>query len=126
MEISKKVLIVDDEDSVIDILESMLEDNFYSLEIEKVANGLDAFLICQKTKFDLIITDYQMPFMNGAALVVAIRTKENQNKGTSVVMLSGYLDKELKEKLNPQKVEFLGKPFEEEELVNMVSPSLID
>lgn len=124
-DISKKVLIVDDESSIIDILESILEEHFYSVDLRKASNGLDAFICCQQNQYDLIITDHQMPFMTGAALVVALRTRENKNKNTNIVMLSGFIDQDLKDKLNPQKVDFVGKPFEEEELINAVTPYLI-
>lgn len=124
-DISKKVLIVDDENAIIDIIESILEEHFYSVDLRKASNGLDAFIACQQNKYDLIITDHQMPFMTGAALVVGIKTRENQNKNTNIVMLSGFIDQELKDKLNPQKVDFLGKPFDETDLVNLVTPYLI-
>ena len=125
MSFSKKVLLVDDEPDVIDILESILEEHFYSLDIEKVPNGLDAFLKCQDQKFDLIITDHKMPFMTGAALVVALKSRENKNLDTNVIMLSGFLDEDLKEKLRPRNIDFLGKPFDENALINLITPYLI-
>lgn len=122
---NKKVLLVDDEIDIIDILKSCLEEHFYDLDIEHVSNGLDAFITCQNKKFDLIISDHKMPFMTGAAFVVGIRTRENQNKNTNVIILSGFLDEEIKASLNPQKVSFLGKPFEDSELISMATPFLI-
>lgn len=122
---SKKILIVDDEKELIEILETLLEEHFVDVEIDTVCNGLDAFISCQKKQYDLIITDYKMPFMNGAALTIGIRTRENLCKNTHIVVLSGYIDEELKATLNPQKVTFLSKPFEEHVLIEKITSFLI-
>lgn len=121
----KHILIVDDDKDILDLLSSILEEHFYSTKISTAMNGLDAFLMSQKEKFDLIISDHQMPFMTGAALIVALRTRENLNQKTELVMLSGFIDEEMKKNLNPQKVTFLSKPFDNSTLINLITPHLI-
>lgn len=115
-----KVLIVDDLESIRKVLTEMLEDNF-PVECHKAENGLDAYILCTKNKYDLIITDHKMPFMMGSALIVAVRTKENLNKDTPIIMLSGFINEEMRKNLNIGKVDFISKPFEADELISKIS-----
>lgn len=63
----KRVLLVDDE---IDIRE-MIRDSLYSLELvfSEASNGIEALESIRNERPDLIITDYNMPKMNGLQLV---------------------------------------------------------
>ena len=76
-------------------------------------------------KYDLIITDHKMPFMTGAAFIIATRTKENKNQKTPIIMLSGYIDEDLKKTLKIQNIKFLTKPFQVDELFSLVRDYLL-
>lgn len=119
-----KVLIVEDEKEVAAILKSLIEESF-GVEVVVATNGLDGFLACQKTKFNLIITDHEMPFMKGAAMVVALRTRENLNQGVSIVMLSAFINAQMKDDLGLTNIEFVHKPFDNDDLINLITPYLI-
>jgi CheY-like chemotaxis protein len=118
------VLIVEDEKEVSRIVKDLVEESS-GAEVTIVDNGLDGFLAAQKRKYNLIITDHEMPFMKGAAMVVAIRTKENLNQGTSIIMLSAYINKELRSQLGLTNIEFVDKPFNNSDLLQVISPYLI-
>lgn len=120
-----KILIVEDEPEVLSTVKTLIESHLSSCDIYTAGNGLDAFVECQKNQFDLIITDHKMPFMTGAALVIGIRTRETQNKNTTVIMLSSFIDMELKEKLKIQNVKFINKPFTPDDLIDVVRTYLI-
>lgn len=119
-----KVLIVEDEKEVRDIVRDLVEST-YGAEVVACENGLDGFLACQKTKFNLIITDHEMPFMKGAAMVVAIRTRENLNTGTSIIMLSAFINEKMKKDLGLTNIEFVHKPFNSDDLLKVIGPYLI-
>jgi DNA-binding response OmpR family regulator len=119
-----KVLIVEDEKEVSSLLKDLISDTF-GAEVTVTSNGLDGFIACQKTKFHLIVTDHEMPFMKGAALVVALRTRENLNQGTSIIMLSAFINDQMKKDLGLTNIEFVHKPFNNDDLINLMSPYLI-
>lgn len=85
-----KVLIIDDEKDIQEIIANLITSYFTD---SIVVNGLDGFIAAQKQQFDLIITDHKMPFMTGAVLAVALRTRENSNKETPIIMLSEFINR---------------------------------
>lgn len=63
-----KILIVDDEEMLQDLLELILQDEF-ECHTTKASNGLEAMDILKSgAEFDLIISDYKMPKANGGEL----------------------------------------------------------
>lgn len=67
----KGILIVDDERAVRLILAEALKTKEY--EIELAENGLEAIGKIERKSYDLVISDYMMPEMNGLELVRRIR-----------------------------------------------------
>lgn len=121
-----KVLIVDDEPQIAELICEVIEKNFMC-GADLAENGLDAFILCQENKYQLIVTDHKMPFMTGAALITAVRTRKNASKKTPILMLSAFVTDGLKEELLKKeitKVEFLLKPFREEDLIEKIRPLL--
>ncbi len=80
-----KILLVDDDISSITALTNLLKDN-NSLRIAN--NGLDAFELFKANKYDVVITDYAMPKMNGLELLGAIRSR---NSHVPVVLVTGHV-----------------------------------
>jgi len=87
-----KVLIVDDEPGqlslTVEVARSM------GFDIETAENGKEALAKLKTTGFDLVLTDIQMPILDGFELIKAIRTGENL-KNLPVIALSGRTDIEL-------------------------------
>ena len=119
-----KVLLIDDEKDIVESIGAILEDKLFC-EVHTAHNGLDAFMKCQEEKYELILTDHKMPFMTGAALIIAIRTKANENQKTPIIMLSGFIDDTLRSSLAIEKVRFLEKPVSAQELIKEVQGLLI-
>jgi CheY-like chemotaxis protein len=71
METRKSILIVDDEELFGTILQRLLEKEGYV--VSNCNNPSDALLISQKRQFDVIVTDYNMPVMNGADFAKLMR-----------------------------------------------------
>lgn len=115
-----KILIVDDESKILDILEESLN-NKYMCDIDRADNGLDAFILCQDNKYDFIVTDHKMPFMTGAALISGVRTRVNMNQKTPILMLTGFLTDELRGKIEIENVEFMAKPINLKAFFEVVS-----
>ena len=79
------VLVVDDEAMVRDVLKEYLTGDGH--EVETAVDGVNAWEIFQKKKFDLVITDRAMPEMNGDEL--ADRIKKHASN-MPLIMLTGF------------------------------------
>lgn len=80
------VLLVEDEYSVRDALENLLLALGHQCDV--VVNGQEALnVLIDNPHYDLVLTDYQMPVMNGEELLIQLRKQGDQRP---VVFLSGY------------------------------------
>lgn len=120
-----KILICEDEPELLETLEQLIEIKLSACDIYKATNGLDAFIHTQSTKFDLIITDHKMPFMTGAAFIIGVRTRENQNHETPFIMLSGHIDQSMRKSLAIQNVAFMEKPLTPDDFIDVIRTFLI-
>jgi len=83
----RRILVVDDEPFVCDAVKMMLAFDGHS--VETASSGKDALAIFDKTKFDLVITDFAMPTMKGDELALAIKAR---NPRQPVVMITAYAE----------------------------------
>jgi len=82
----KKLLLVDDDESYLSILKKILTKMEYAAEV--ATSSEEALKILEKEKYSLIITDLDMPGLDGVELCKQI--KENDSKSI-VYALSGYI-----------------------------------
>jgi CheY-like chemotaxis protein len=108
----RHILVVDDEPLVCDAVKMML--NFDGHDVETAANGKEALAMLERSTFDLVITDFEMPAMKGDELAAAIKAR---TPGQAVVMITAYAEM-LKSAGNPLTgVDcVISKPFQMENL----------
>lgn len=85
-----KILVVDDSITVREVERKLLENNGY--KVETAVNGIDGWNAIRTNQYDLIITDVDMPRMNGIELVSQIKNHPNF-KSLPVIIVS-YKDRE--------------------------------
>jgi two-component system, OmpR family, response regulator len=111
----RRILIVDDEPSVRDVMATVLSDAGYS--VQTAADGHIALQIIDLAPPDLIITDVMMPRLDGWALLDRVHER---NPGLPVILMSaGDWNRKRRTTPNPDHTVFLGKPFAVEELLEI-------
>lgn len=81
----KKVLIVDDSASIRQMVEMTLRESGYEVTLAK--DGLEAFNVCKTKSFDFILTDQNMPNMDGITFIKSARALPAHAR-TPIVMLT--------------------------------------
>ena len=115
----KKVLIVDDNLTNRTILKTQLE--YWNLQPVLAASGVEALnILAGDEKFDLILTDMQMPFMDGIRLAESIRGRYAQ---VPIILLSSVGD-EYKKKHNQLFTAIMTKPIKQQLLFRHILAGL--
>lgn len=117
----KIILVVDDELSIRLLLENFLSQDY---DVISMANGQNALYWLEGNLPDLIISDIQMPAMDGYEFLVKVRQR-GFTKHTPVIMLSAKA--ESKERVKCYRLgaqDYLTKPFNPEELEELVKKNL--
>ena len=108
----KRILVVDDEENTRIGLSKLLSQEGF--EVESAANGNDALDLLRQHKINLVISDINMPDMNG---LVFLRELSRKFPSTSVIMITAYGGVEsYLEAMNLGAYEYLHKPVRLEEL----------
>lgn len=83
---AKRVLVVDDDEVVLLLIKVFTQKLLPNYKVVTVNNSSAALGELQQQSFDLVLTDYDMPKMNGFDLAQAIREK---NQEIPIVMMTG-------------------------------------
>jgi DNA-binding NtrC family response regulator len=112
----KRILIVDDEPSVRDVMAMVLLDAGYS--VQAAADGHIALEIINLAPPDLIITDVMMPHLDGWALLD--QAHERHPNLPVILMSAGDWIRRRRTTPIPDHAVFLAKPFAVEELLELI------
>ena len=115
-----RVMIVDDEIGVRESLKAKINWNSLGFQIAaEASNGQEALSYMQQQKFDVVITDIQMPVMNG---VQFFNECSSRYLNTKIIVLSGYSDFEYtKAAIKAGIVDYLIKPVARKELLELLT-----
>lgn len=110
-----QILVVDDNPDLRAYVASVLQRQGY--RIRTAHNGAVAFEIAQTCRLDLIVTDWMMPEVNGLELIQKIRAQAELSS-IPVVLLTAKVDDETRiEGVEQGADAYLGKPFNDRELL---------
>jgi CheY-like chemotaxis protein/glycine cleavage system H lipoate-binding protein len=116
-----KILCVDDESIILDSFRKILVLDGYS--IDTVENGKEALGLVQKNHYDFVFTDLKMPEMSGEEVTKAVK---HIRPDIDVVIITGFATVESAvECMQYGAMDYLQKPFTEEELLSKVKEFLI-
>jgi signal transduction histidine kinase/CheY-like chemotaxis protein len=104
----KRLLLVEDEEGPREMLREMLE--LLGYEVESAVCGEEALELAPDKSFDLVLTDYMLPGIDGRELVSRLRARHPE---LGVVLMSGYAeDVAILADLEQGALRFIQKPFE--------------
>lgn len=119
---NKKILIIDDSAVFRKIVSVHLKSAQFDL-VEAI-DGMDALNKLKSEKVDLIVSDMNMPNMDGITFIKNVKEDPN-NKFTPIIMLTTESQEEKKkEGMQAGARAWLTKPFNPEELVNTIKKML--
>ncbi len=116
---AKKILVIDDEPSILTLVESILAANGY--EVFTASDGQEGYDKAQQYIPDLILLDVVMPKMDGSAMAEALRMNP-VTEDIPVIFLTGLVEKDEEERASQQIGGniFIAKPFTPGELLSMI------
>lgn len=117
-----KILVVDDASFTRDLIKRTLRKRFPSVTVEEAVNGRKAHQILEKSTFDMVLCDWEMPEMTGVELLQWCREQPQYKKeDLPFVMITSRGDKShVVEAVQSGVTDYLGKPFSADQLINKV------
>jgi len=116
------ILVVDDEENIREIARASLEK--FGYRVLTATDGVDATAVYAQnsTEISLVLTDIAMPYMDGTALIRAVRKIDPLAK---IIAMSGLMNAEQTAELQSLKIDaFLSKPYSAESLLKALSKIL--
>jgi DNA-binding response OmpR family regulator len=111
----KKILVVDDETFIINLLRNGLTENGF--EVITADNGFDAILSVEEQLPDCVISDIMMPRLSGLDFLKALKNNK-ATKDVPVILISAMDQAEMVQQgLDMGAVDYITKPFKINEIV---------
>lgn len=118
----KKVLVVDDEEDMLWMLQRNLNKGMSEVEILAASSGEEALAVLSDKKVNLVITDINMPGMNGLDLLIEVN---NRYPDTGVIIMTAYPSNTFeREAMMGGSLRFVEKPFDINDMREIVGDVL--
>lgn len=123
VDVVSRVLVVDDEEDVRSLLKEYLEQELHRVEVSTANNGHEAIGVLKDEDFDLVISDYKMPVMDGLTF---LHRAAELKPDVPRIMITAHPDLNIATKaLNDAHiVHFFVKPIEPETVRDVVEATL--
>ena len=117
---NRHIMIVDDDQSFIDVCQEILEDHDYMVSVAR--NGFEALEQMNEERYDLFLVDINMPKMSGFELTRKI--KEIQPLAVVIIVTGNSSIKSAVNAVHYGAFQYLAKPFKASELLEMIAKGL--
>ena len=122
-----RVLVVDDSAAMRAFVRSALETSGVEgqdVEVIEATSGFDALRLLPRHRFDLVVTDINMPDINGLELIRFVRESEHHRRVPLLIISTQSSDRDRSRALALGADGFLAKPFTPEALRGAAARSL--
>lgn len=116
------ILVVDDESHILHVVSLKLRNAGY--EVHTAADGEEGFDVAQQVHPDLIITDFQMPFMNGLELCQKLKATPDTSRIPALMLTARGFNLDNDEVTATNICGVLSKPFSPREVLARVQEVL--
>jgi two-component system sensor histidine kinase EvgS len=106
MEIGERILVVDDNKALLIVISKMLSRLGY--EVSSADSGENGWSLFLKNRFDIVLSDYEMPGMDGVAFACSIKKSSPR---TRVVIMTGAGKEAVFSRKSTAVDEVISKPF---------------
>jgi two-component system chemotaxis response regulator CheY len=118
----KKILAVDDSPSIRQMVKLTLSKAGY--EVSEATDGADGLRKAQLGQVDMVVTDLNMPIMNGLGLIRELR-KLSAYRGVPILFLTTESDPEMKKQAKAAGATgWITKPFQQDQLIAVIKKVL--
>ena len=111
-----RILIVEDSPTMRALLVSALEDLAPVVKIVEVESGFEALRMLPRETFDLILTDINMPHINGLELVSFVKSDDHYRAIPLIIVSTEGAERDREKGMGLGADAYLVKPFQTEEL----------
>lgn len=116
----KSVLIVEDSATTRAMIRAVIEDMEEDLTVLEASTGFEALKILPQERFDLIITDINMPDVNGLELIHFVKTNPNYQHIPIVIVTTERSSEDKERGLALGASAYVTKPFTSEQLQEVI------
>ena len=120
---SATILVVDDSATTRSLVAAYLAD-WQDVEVVEAASGFEALRVLPARRVDLIVTDINMPDINGLELISFVRANPNYRRIPVIIITTENSDEDRKRGLDLGASDYLVKPFGAADLRRAVDAAL--
>ncbi len=119
---SKKILVIDDDENLVTFMKALLEDNDYDPVV--ASNGQEGLDKLQSEKPDLVLLDITMPEKSGVRFYRDVRESDQEYKDVPIIMVTGVME-EFKKFIStrrqvPPPDGYISKPVDKQALLDKI------
>lgn len=118
----KKILIIDDEIHIVELLKFNLENNGYKVDYSY--DGFDGYLKTKEFQPDLILLDWMLPNISGIDLLKKIRSDETLEQIPVIMLTAKNMEEDKLEGLQDGADDYITKPFSVKEVLARITSVL--
>lgn len=115
---NKRVLVADDEAYILHVVSMKLKNAGF--DVITAVDGEEALELCTSEQPDLLITDYQMPYLSGLELCKQLRSRDETRSIPAVMLTARGFDIEPAEMMDAGIAAVFAKPFSPREVLAAV------
>ena len=115
-----KVLVIDDDMVICNLLDKFLSKNGYQVKIAFTSSS--AFSLIEQEKFDIVLSDFRLENTDGKAILKKVKEK---SPSTQVIIITGYSDVKIAvDVMKHGAFDYITKPFIPDEILRLLNKAL--